>query len=123
MKFLLASVALLLASMGVVVAAEPISAQQVQQNAQDYFVLDVRSEEEYHQGHVPGATNIAHSKIDSHAGLLPADPTTPMVLYCRSGRRAALAAQKLEEMGYTKVFLMQGDMLGWQEQGFDVAYD
>jgi rhodanese-related sulfurtransferase len=82
------------------------------------FVLDVRSPEEFAAGHVPGAVNIPHDQVASRLAEIPKNKE--VVLYCRSGRRSALAAETLEANGYKDLRLMQGDMPGWEKAGLPV---
>ncbi len=69
-------------------------------------VVDVRTPQEFASGHVPGAINIPYEEIGKRAAEIgPA--STPVVLYCRSGRRSAIAAETLQKAGYTKLYDMQ----------------
>jgi len=79
------------------------------------YVLDVRTAEEFVAGHVPGAVNIPHDQIPARLAEVPKD--RDVVLYCRSGRRAVLAGEVLADNGYARLEHLQGDMLGWVEQG------
>jgi rhodanese-related sulfurtransferase len=79
------------------------------------FVLDVRTPEEYVAGHVPGAVNIPYDQVGARLAEVPKDRT--VVLYCRSGKRAGMAAQALAQNGYTKLQHLEGDMPGWIETG------
>ena len=65
--------------------------------------IDVRSSEEYNQGHLPGAVNIIHTEINDKIGTVTLDKNAEIKLYCRSGRRSGLAEAALKELGYTKV--------------------
>ena len=78
------------------------------------FVLDVRAPEEYVTGHVPGAVNIPHDQITARLAEVPKDKD--VVLYCRSGRRAAMAGEVLSGNGYTRLQHLEGDIVGWQEK-------
>jgi len=78
-------------------------------------VIDVRSAEEYSQGHVPGAVNIPHDQIALRLAEVPQDKD--VVLYCHSGRRAGLAADVLKANGYTRLSHLAGDMVAWQQNG------
>ncbi len=76
------------------------SAAEIPDNA---IWLDVRSLEEYKSGHVDGALNIPHTKIeDQILGIVP-DKDTPVYLYCRSGHRSNIALNKMKELGYTNL--------------------
>ena len=85
--------------------------QRQQQSDPALLVLDVRSPEEFVAGHVPGAVNIPHDQLASRLDALPKDKD--IVLYCRSGRRAQLAADVLAGNGYTRLQHLEGDMLAW----------
>lgn len=123
MKVILFPLLLLLVPLSWAGAPEPVTPEHVNNNSQHFYIVDVRSNEEYTNGHVPGAVNIPYDAIQAHAGLLPADTDAPLVLYCRSGRRAGLAAAELNKMGYGNLFVMQGDMPAWREKGFNIAHD
>ena len=62
-------------------------------------LIDVRSEDEFAAGHIPGAVNIPLERIDETAARYP-ERMRPLFLYCRSGRRSGLAESRLREMGY-----------------------
>lgn len=64
-------------------------------------VIDVRTDAEFQQGHLPGAVNIPFDQIASRLTELPSDKSRTIVLYCRSGRRSGIAKQTLEEVGFT----------------------
>lgn len=73
-------------------------------------VVDVRTPEEYAEGHVPGAINIPNEDIgDEEPELLP-DKDAVVLVYCRSGRRSKEAADKLVEMDYRNVYDFGGIM-------------
>jgi rhodanese-related sulfurtransferase len=82
---------------------------------QSLFVLDVRTPQEYAAGHVPGAVNVPYDQVASQLTEIPKDKE--VVLYCKSGRRAGLAAEVLEANGYTKLVHLQGDMQAWLKDG------
>jgi phage shock protein E len=74
-------------------------------------LLDVRSAEEFGRGHLPGALNIPVQELDRRLSeLSPAE--RDVVVYCRSGRRSASAAQVLRAHGFTKVHDL-GPMTAW----------
>lgn len=86
----------------------------------DWLILDVRTDKEFNQGHVPGAINISHDAIADQLQKLLPHKHKPIVLYCRSGFRAGKAAEILIDSGFTDVKHLTGDMLGWQEAGLDI---
>ena len=79
------------------------------------FVLDVRTPQEYSAGHVPGAVNVPHDKLASRLAEVPRDKD--VVLYCKSGRRAGIAADVLAANGYTRLSHLEGDMNAWVAKG------
>lgn len=79
-------------------------------------LLDVRTEEEYGIEHAAGAVLLPQEDLETMdegeiLNVLP-DLDAPVLLYCRTGRRAALAAVKLEELGYTRLYNL-GGLNGW----------
>ena len=87
------------------------------------LVLDVRGAEEYAAGHVPGARNLPHDEVGARAGELRVakDAGQQIVVYCRSGRRAALAIEALRKAGFEKLAHLEGDYMGWEAAGLEVA--
>lgn len=73
-------------------------------------ILDVRTEEEYKEDHVPGALVIPNETIGSEPLEELPDPDQEILVYCRSGNRSAQAAKKLIEAGYTQVYDFGGIM-------------
>ena len=67
----------------------------------DTVWLDVRSAEEYAAGHIAGAVNIPHTEITQRISELKLDQNTPIALYCKSGRRAGIALDALQQLGYS----------------------
>lgn len=85
---------------------EMITAQQAKEiidTQEGYVILDTRTEEEYEQGHIPGAIVISHEEIKEKAESVLTDKDQLILVYCRSGRRSKLAAQDLVDLGYTNV--------------------
>ena len=77
-----------------------------------YIILDVRTEEEYDEGHIPGAINIANEDIGTDELPELPDKDQMLLVYCRSGRRSKEAAEKLVALGYTQV-LEFGGIMTW----------
>lgn len=69
-------------------------------------VVDVRNAAEFATGHVPGALLVPHDQIAArHAAIGP--PSTPVLVYCGTGRRSAIAARTLADLGFSTVYDMQ----------------
>ena len=77
-----------------------------------FILLDVRTEEEYDEGHIPGAVNLPNEDIGTDEPELLPDKEQVILVYCRSGRRSKEAAAKLSAMGYTQV-LEFGGIMDW----------
>ncbi len=77
-------------------------------------VLDVRTATEFAAGHVPGARNVSHDELPARLDELAALRDTPVVLYCRSGRRSQLAEDVLRKAGFIKLLHLEGDYLAWE---------
>ena len=69
-------------------------------------LLDVRTQEEWDEGHIKGARLVPWQNLVATSPGLPADKNTPIVTYCRSGSRSQLAVQKLRGLGYTRAVAM-----------------
>ena len=78
-------------------------AKQIMDTKEGYIILDVRTQEEYDQGHIPDAIVISHEEITEKAEDVLTDKDQLILVYCRSGRRSKLAAEALVELGYTNI--------------------
>jgi phage shock protein E len=72
------------------------------------LLVDVRSEEEFADGHVDGAVNIEWDKTDELIAAIGEDQQREVVFYCRSGNRAGKAIAVLEDKGYNHIFNATG---------------
>ena len=78
-------------------------AKQIMDAEEGYIILDVRTQEEYDQGHIPSAIVISHEEIAEKAEEVLTDKDQLILVYCRSGRRSKIAAEALVELGYTNI--------------------
>ena len=78
-------------------------AKRIMDSEEGYIILDVRTQEEYDQGHIPGAIVISHEEISEKAEEVLTDKDQLILVYCRSGRRSKIAAEALVELGYTNI--------------------
>ena len=78
-------------------------AKVIMDSQEDYTILDVRTQEEYDQGHIPGAILIPDYEIEEKAEQVLRDKDQLLLVYCRSGRRSKLAAEALVALGYTNI--------------------
>ena len=77
-----------------------------------YIILDVREQDEYDAGHIPGAILIPYTRIEEEASEKLTDKDQLILVYCRSGRRSKIAADALVELGYTNIREC-GGILDW----------
>ena len=80
-------------------------------------VLDVREADEFEQGAIPGAILVPRGLLESSVSTHVDSPDREIVLYCEGGARSALAAQTLQEMGYTSVSSLEGGFTRWKREG------
>ena len=79
------------------------------------IVIDVREPDETAKGIIPGAEIVPRGMLEFRVARLADDPDQPIVLYCRSGNRSALAALSLQNMGYRQVYSLDGGWRAWDE--------
>ena len=87
-------------------------AKKIMDTQVGYVILDTRTQEEYDQGHIPGAIVISHDEITEKAESMLTDKNQLILVYCRSGRRSKLAAEDLAKLGYTNIKEF-GGILDW----------
>ena len=85
-----------------------------------FQLIDVREDHEWEQGHLPGATHLGRGIIERDVEKLFPDFSTELVLYCGGGYRSAMAADNLQQMGYTNVKSMDGGFRAWKEAGLPI---
>ena len=78
-----------------------------------YIIIDARTQEEYDQGHIPGAILIPEYEIADRAKKELSDKDQLILVYCRSGRRSKIAAEELVKLGYTNVKEF-GGIIDWE---------
>ena len=91
----------------------PAEAKKIMDTEKNYIVLDVRTEEEYNEGHIEGAVLIPDYEINTKAESILKDKEQLLLVYCRSGRRSKLAAESLAALGYTNIKEF-GGIIDWQ---------
>lgn len=83
------------------------------------FLIDVRQPSEYEEGHIPGAINIPLREITKHLDEIPTDG--PVIVYCKSGYRAALAMSGMQMLGFDNVKAFSPSYAGWVDAGEEVS--
>jgi len=87
-------------------------AKKLMDTESDFIIVDARTEEEFAEGHIPGAILIPEYEIADRAPAELPDKDQLILVYCRSGRRSKIASQALAELGYTNVKEF-GGIIGW----------
>jgi rhodanese-related sulfurtransferase len=80
-------------------------------------LIDVREDNEWDAAHATGSIHLGKGIIERDIEVMVPDKNTEMILYCGGGYRSALAADTLQQMGYTNVFSMAGGWKAWKESG------
>lgn len=103
-----AGVRLVAADEGLAIQANP---------PEDLVVLDVRTAEEFAEGHLEGAVMLDFYDPDFAAQIAELDPDVPYLLYCRSGNRSGQTAEIMAQLGFTDVADVDGGILAWTDAG------
>jgi rhodanese-related sulfurtransferase len=82
-----------------------------------FLLVDVREDNEWANGHVPGAVHMGRGIIERDIETSVPDTNTKIILYCGGGFRSALVADNLQKMGYSNVESMDGGWKGWISAG------
>ena len=84
------------------------------------IILDVRSSDEFNQGHVPGAINVPYDDYEAALVDLNLNKSDEVIVYCERGGRAQKVEKTLEKQGFFEVRHLEGDMSGWRNAGLIV---
>jgi len=87
-------------------------------NREKMVLVDVREDNEWARGHLPGAIHLGKGVIERDIERAIPDKNAVLVLYCGGGYRSALAGDNLMKMGYTNVISMDGGWRAWVEAGY-----
>lgn len=85
-------------------------------------VVDVREDNEWDSGRIAGAIHVGRGVLESSIESKVPQKSTPLVLYCHGGNRAAVAADTLAKMGYTNVFSIAGGLTAYEAAGLPVDH-
>ena len=97
------------------------TAQAVQLiNREKAVVIDVCEPAEFAQGHVAGAKNVPLAQLEAQLPKLVKNKTTPVVMLCQAGARAARAATQAQKMGYTQAQPLAGGLKAWRDASLPI---
>lgn len=88
-------------------------AKRIMDTESGFIILDVREQDEYDGGHIPGAVLMPHEQVAELADELLSEKDQLILVYCRSGRRSKIAAQTLADLGYTNIKEF-GGIIDWK---------
>jgi len=99
-----------------------LTAQQATQliNHRNATVIDLRTADEYSQGHLPQARHLAFDMLPAKVAQIAKNKAQPVLLICQTGRRAHKAQTILQQADYSEVFVLQGGLTAWQQAGMPV---
>ena len=80
-------------------------------------VLDVRTKKEYREGHIPGSVMIDFTEDDFEQQVAKLDKDKTYLVHCASGGRSARACKKMEQLGFKKLYNLEGGMGAWEKAG------
>ena len=81
----------------------PEEAKKIKDSGEEHIILDTREQDEFDEGHIPGAILIPYTEIENKAEEMIPDKNAQILVYCRSGRRSKIASESLAKLGYTNV--------------------
>lgn len=84
--------------------------EEIMKNNPKAILVDVRSKQEYNEGHLDGAINIPLYDLEKQIEKLPPDKQCAVILYCRSGHRSRQAKEKLEKLGYENIYNLKNGL-------------
>ena len=116
------------ATAGPVATAHPAAGSQLDAatfaaalKAPETVILDVRTPEEFAEGHIPGAVNIDVQSPDFASKVAALDPNVPYAVYCRSGNRSRVALDLMGQLGITDAYHLGGGVGAWQQAGGELV--
>ena len=91
---------------------------KLDQSSEEIILLDVRSKEEFAAGSIKGSINFSHEHLLSNIAAVSHYKSKKLVVYCRSGRRAELVINELENNGFLDIIDIEGDIMAWSEANY-----
>lgn len=102
---------------GIRVVDPDMGAATIADPPDDLVILDVRTPDEFAEGHIDGAIMIDFYEADFSARLAELDPDVPYLIYCRTGNRSGQTRAILEDLGFTDVADVDGGVIAWTAAG------
>ena len=99
-----------------------VSTEEVEtiMQSEDVQLIDVRTPEEYEEGHILNAQNIDYNSPNFEVDITKLDKTKPVLLYCKSGNRSGKSSQIFLEAGFKIIYDLEGGITEWIDKGLEV---
>ncbi|TFH14832.1 rhodanese-like domain-containing protein [Candidatus Bathyarchaeota archaeon] len=94
-------------------------AKKLIEDEPELVILDVRTDAEYNDGHIEGATNFPVEELANR--LTELDKNSELLVYCRTGNRSSTAVSILEDAGFSKIYHMSEGISAWTQQGYPIV--
>jgi len=94
---------------------------KIDESNETLVLLDVRTVEEFESGRIRNSINIPHEILLSNIDLVSEYTNEELIVYCRSGKRAALIIEALEKNGFNNIVDIEGDILAWSEANYPLV--
>ncbi len=104
-----------------ITAKEAFDLIQDNKDNPDFVILDVRTPDEFSEGHIENAVNLDYYSEAFKEELEKLDKGKMYLMHCRSGGRSAKVLAIMEELGFLEIYHMTDGMLGWEAEGFPVV--
>ncbi len=101
----------------------PEDVRRKQEAGDRFYLVDVREDNEWQNGHAAGAIHLGKGIIERDVEQAIPDHGAEIVLYCGGGYRSSIAADALQQMGYKNVISMDGGWKRWKELGYPIETD
>lgn len=85
--------------------------------------IDCREQQEWNEGHIPGATFLPLSEFEQKYQSILNDKNATIVIHCRSGKRSMNACMFLLSKGYTDLTNVEGGIMGWMQEGYPISQE
>lgn len=97
-----------------------ISPTEFKESSVGNTVIDIRTVEEFTSGHIESAVNISSFDKTFAEQILKLDKSKPIFIYCRSGRRSASTSKKVSDLGFKKVYDLEGGIKNWAKSNYQI---
>ncbi|CCH48191.1 rhodanese-like domain-containing protein [Pseudodesulfovibrio piezophilus] len=99
----------------------PAQARQLMNTTPDLVILDIRTPDEFHQGHIKGSVNIDFFAEDFNEKINMLDKTKPYFIYCRSGQRSHVATSSMDKNGFVEIHNLTQGINAWTDKGYPLT--